>query len=674
MDAPSSPTRPKLTTHPSNMKRILLLTAALAGFRPFLSFAQSAQDYAVEVSATVDKSTPSIRLAWPSDTSATGWTIYRKTKSAWQWGNPVKTVTDTFYVDYNLSDGQAYEYQVVKTVRNNSYTGLGYIYAGVDLPVVEYRGKILLVFPASLKDTLGTQIQRLKMDMIGDGWQVIEIPLASTASTEDVRDFIKTAYGKDPKNTKSLFLLGHVPVIYSGNSAIDGHVPFHQGAWPADMIYGDIDGGYSDMFVDDSAADDPRNWNVPNDGKYDADILASLMELQVGRVDMFDLPAFKMSDNALLLRYLNKDHLWRTGGIQTQDRGLVLDNFQNGPEAFGSSGYNSFSAMFGSSNVFTLPYESTLNAQPYMWSYGAGAGWPSGASGIITTDQFAADSIQSVFTMLFGSWFGDWGQENNLLRAAIANKGPVLIDAWSGRPLWYFHHMAMGETTGYSAWVSQNNYTSYFKSIYLDSTSRLLSAALMGDPSLRMHIVAPVSNLKVTNNGNSKTDISWTASTDNTLIGYNIYRASSADSMFVKANTTPVTGTSFTDTKPLNGNNVYMVRALKLQQSASGTYYNMSTGVIDSAKINTGIRTENTPVLTLYPNPSNGVVNMRLPAAVNNGMLRVIDITGKQVFAERLTANANTLKTLDLKALNKGVYLIEIKSSDAVMRTRIVLQ
>jgi hypothetical protein len=144
--------------------------------------------------------------------------------------------------------------------------------------------------------------------------------------------------------------------------------------------------------------------------------------------------------------------------------------------------------------------------------------------------------------------------------------------------------------------------------------------------------------------------------------------------MFVKANTTPVTGTSFTDTKPLNGNNVYMVRALKLQQSASGTYYNMSTGVIDSAKINTGIRTENTPVLTLYPNPSNGVVNMRLPAAVNNGMLRVIDITGKQVFAERLTANANTLKTLDLKALNKGVYLIEIKSSDAVMRTRIVLQ
>ena len=56
----------------------------------------------------------------------------------------------------------------------------------------------------------------------------------------------------------------------------------------------------------------------------------------------------------------------------------------------------------------------------------------------------AVDSLQSVFTFLFGSYFGDWDSPDNFLRAALAS-GTILSNAWSGRPLWSMHYMAMGD-------------------------------------------------------------------------------------------------------------------------------------------------------------------------------------------------------------------------------------
>jgi hypothetical protein len=61
---------------------------------------------------------------------------------------------------------------------------------------------------------------------------------------------------------------GHVPVPYSGNFNLDGH-DYHFGAWPADVFYGDMDGVWTDSSVTQTIASDPRNWNVPGDGKFD---------------------------------------------------------------------------------------------------------------------------------------------------------------------------------------------------------------------------------------------------------------------------------------------------------------------------------------------------------------------------------------------------------------------
>jgi hypothetical protein len=99
----------------------------------------------------------------------------------------------------------------------------------------------------------------------------------------------------------------------------------------------------------------------------------------------------------------------------------------------------------------------------------------------------------------------------------------------------------------------------------------------MGDPTLRMHQVAPAANLAATGNG-STVAVTWSPSVDATA-GYHVYRAASADGPFTRLTTSPVTVTNFSDTTSTSSNATYMVRAIKLESTPSGTYYNSSQGV-----------------------------------------------------------------------------------------------
>ncbi|MBI1878670.1 MAG: hypothetical protein HYR94_10680, partial [Chloroflexi bacterium] len=66
------------------------------------------------------------------------------------------------------------------------------------------------------------------------------------------------------------------------------------------------------------------------------------------------------------------------------------------------------------------------------------------------------------------------------------------------------------------------------------------------------------------------------------VVGYHIYRAATAAGPFIRVSAVPVTGTSFTDTGPPAGDSTYMVRAIKLEDTPSGTYFNPSQGIFQS--------------------------------------------------------------------------------------------
>ena len=94
----------------------LLLGLCLAARTPAKA-EEATWEYSVQVSATVQSSPAQIHLTWPQDTVYTpsSYTVYRKALSDTSWGaGTVLPGTNTNYIDNNVANGSAYEYQIVK--------------------------------------------------------------------------------------------------------------------------------------------------------------------------------------------------------------------------------------------------------------------------------------------------------------------------------------------------------------------------------------------------------------------------------------------------------------------------------------------------------------------------------------------------------------------------------
>ncbi|MDB6026835.1 MAG: hypothetical protein JWM68_3058 [Verrucomicrobiales bacterium] len=588
--------------------------------------------YAVQVSATVQASPAQITLTWPVDSNAQSYTVYRKAPTASSWSQIASLAGNaSTYNDTSVTAGQTYEYQVSSSTAWN-YSGYGYVLSGVNAPLVENRGKVLLIVDSTYASDLTSELSRLQQDLVGDGWTVVRKDVSRTDSPQNIKNLIKSEYNADSQNVKSVFLFGHVPVPYSGNFNPDGH-PDHQGAWPADAYYADVDGNWTDNSTYSGGATRSQNKNAPGDGKFDQSDLPSNVDLEIGRVDLANMTAIAnttgQSERDLLRQYLNKDHNFRHTLIAAQRRGLICDNFgEKDGEAFSASGYRAFSAMFGANNVNLVGQDQffpTLGSQDYLWSYGCGGGSYTTCYGVGATEDFGRTDMKSVFTMQFGSYFGDWDAESNFLRGALASKTYGLAAVWAGRPHWFVHQMALGETIGACAKRSQNNGSTYSKQNY---GSRGVHVALMGDPTLRMHPVAPPAN--VTLNGNT---VSWTGSSDSTVQGYHVYRATSATGPFTRVTSSPVTSTSFNDSTATAGTYTYMVRAIKLERSGSGTYNNASQGIFVNGTTtggsSGGTTTTNTP-------PTNTVTIPNVPTT-----LTAVAVSSNQINLSWTDASTN---------------------------------
>jgi len=211
------------------LRKHFLFLPVLMFLLPETGYSQTCRDVSVELIAAVQSSPPRITLNWVANPGATGYTIYRKLKPENAWGQAIATLpgNETQYVDGSVETGISYEYKVVRTATN--YTGYGYINAGIETPAIENRGTLILVVDDTFSGPLSGELQRLKDDLEGDGWKVIQYNVSRTAAVTEVKNLIVTAYNSDPANTKAVFVFGHVPVPYSGNINPDGH-PDHKGA------------------------------------------------------------------------------------------------------------------------------------------------------------------------------------------------------------------------------------------------------------------------------------------------------------------------------------------------------------------------------------------------------------------------------------------------------------
>ncbi len=556
-------------------RRFLLLAAVALSLFAAGACAETAADHAVQLSARVSLTPRSIKLLWLRGADAVGYAVARKGVAASNWTALASLPrTATQFTDTSVAAGVGYEYRVIKVGPN--YKGYGFISAGIGVPLVENRGQIILLVESSQAAPLALELARLESDLIGDGWTVLRHDVDRQAGVASVKQIVMTDYTAAPTKVKALFIFGHVPVPYSGNFAPDEHGE-HVGAWPADGYYGTATGDWTDASVNNSRANDVRNRNTPGDGKFDQNTLPASLVLQIGRVDLSNLPAFADNETELLRRYLNKNHTYRHRVFASEAAGLITDEFGAfGGEAFAAGAWSNFAALLGPSKVKTERFFPTVIDNSRLLAYACGGGSYTNVGDAARTANFAGQRSLAVFTAFFGSFFGDWDSPDNLMRSALASTGLGLSAMWAGRPCWYLHPLGQGQTLGYCARLSQNNSTVFPPGRF----PRGIHTALLGDPTLRLHVIPPPSQLQATTSG-SAVQLTWQAPAT-AVFGYHVYRAPSPSGPFTRLNTGAVRSTSFTDSAPASGT-TYQVRAIRQQGSNSGTYWNASQGVFVQA-------------------------------------------------------------------------------------------
>jgi hypothetical protein len=585
------------------------------------AFGDSTWNYAVEITAAVQANPAQITLNWTQDTNGTpaSYTVYRKAPSDTSWGSPVAALAGTTltYTDTSVAAGTAYEYQIVKDMNQSfGYYGYGYIESGVQVPLADQPGTCILIVDNTYSSALASGLQQLQQDLMAEGWNVVRHDVSRTDSVTSVKALIQADYAADPNDVNTVFLFGHVPVPYSGQINPDGH-PEHIGAWPADVYYADMVGTWTDTTVDyvnnldTNPADAARITNVPGDGKFDQSTPPAVLKLQVGRVDLFNLPGDLQydadpsfpSEQALLQQYLAKDHAFRSGQMAVPRTAVIGDYLgEKNQIAPAACGFRSFAPLVGTDpSVLTslnitdndeqgvwVPY---LEATPCLLTYGGGAGSYTTISGLgldpqydtVQTSDLYPENLKAVFGLLCGSWFGDWDNQDNILRGFLAMPGYSLVAVFAGFPHWYLHPMGLGETIGYCARLTQNNVNLYQNEV--NWANNEVHIALMGDPTLRLYPVAPPTAIQASASA-GQLDLSWTASPDAAVTGYHIYRSVNGGS-FTRLTSSPVAGTQFTDASAVAGA-TYLVRAIELETTPSGSFYNASMGATYAAGTTVG--------------------------------------------------------------------------------------
>jgi hypothetical protein len=288
------------------------------------------------------------------------------------------------YEDTSVTVGKAVEYNVQ---RRGSTTGNAYAVGGIKVPFPEDVGVVALVVDSATNKALATQLSRLEQDLAAEGWDVERVEVEATDKPEAVRSKLVALSAKHAVRFRAAFLVGSVPRAFSGSINPDGH-PDHKGAWPADTFYGDLDGVWTDT---QNLGGEGTFVNNAGDGKFDPSRIPSDVDIAVGRVDMRELPAFAPADElALLTRYLDADHAFRTAEKTYGARTFVSDNFGYfSGEAFARIAWRDAYPIYGTGPESGKPiFDALEDPAGYGLAFGCGGGNPTGAGGVGSTADF----------------------------------------------------------------------------------------------------------------------------------------------------------------------------------------------------------------------------------------------------------------------------------------------
>ncbi len=609
----------------------LFISCLLVFLGTFL-FAQKSNDIKASIITQASFSDDNkLTLSWLPKEGVDGYNLRYRTDLKDNWTTEVVGLVDTFYRFEQIWEGSV---EVLVETNGGDFANT-YLVAANEYFLADEEEKMLLLVTDSIYDALPDLIEKyrliLQKELISTEIIVVD---GSNGSVTQIKDEIVSRYNSKP--FEYILILGHVAVPYSGNTAIDGHTPDHMGAWVADGYYGEVDGTWTDETINNVDASREANQNVPGDGKFDQSFFPSEVEIAVGRVDFSSLTKLHESEIELTRRYLQRNMDYRTGKMKVNRRAVIDNNF-NLPEGFAQGAIKSFHTFLEPDSINYGEFKQCTE-QNYLFTFGAGGGNYQGAGGIINTNQLVGDSIQSIFTTIFGSYFGDWDVANNLLRAALA-RGSSLISAWSGRPIWYFHPMAMGENVGQILLNAQNNHGNY----YSQFGKQLTHTSLLGDPSLKMDYQESIEEYTI-----EADHVTWTySSVGSEELGFTIYYKNEDQWELLGTGMrmeNRLDFSEFPDPKPSK----VLIRPVRLIKSRSGSYYNEGNGLMLELAISSS---EDLSLQDyVYPNPAQDFIY--LSNSSEKRRVQVFSSDGKLVLETKESSKIN------VSQLQPGIYTL----------------
>ncbi len=552
-------------------------TLAVCGENAWPANAVSMQDaYHFSVIPTVT-SAPSVKFDWATQPAGSSVEIYRRVLAAtggsggtgglasFSLRATVAASAKTFS-DTGVAAGTQYEYYFR---RINSGYGFDYefrLVVTVGSALEDVRGSVLLVVDETMSAPLAAELRQYEMDLVGDGWNVIRMDSPRHSDAEPgratvLRNAIKSVAAANP-TLNSVILFGKLPVVYSGWDSPDGH---ENRTFATDAYYADLDGAWTDTATQNSGGlvNDPGN--LPGDGIFDQHNMPSAAEVAVGRVDFSNMTKFRKFEVEYLRDYINKSHAWRHGHRTAAAR--VLQNDPWDVYMYGDT--NFFRSAFSSTavdNETNLQPAASLNA--YLWAFGYD----------LYNSTMQGLPVKAVFTGLFKSYMMEWQRPDASMRCYMTQPDWGLTACWQS---WFWHHLLAGRPFGDAIRYQWNwshgdaNVTSSSGWWGGEYGSNAVWMNFMGDPTLRMHVVAPPSAASVGKTGATAT-ITWAPSTAPNLAGYHVYRSSNRLTGYTRLTATPVVGTSFVDNAAPAGAVYYQVRAVATTTVTTGFYTNQS--------------------------------------------------------------------------------------------------
>ncbi len=507
-------------------------------------------------------------------------------------------VSGLSWIDKTAAPGERYEYTIFDPRLPDRVSGT--ITASLEGIPEEYRGRALVLVDETLEGSLAQELREFEKDLIGDGWFVTRRSTprhhdtrwsVNPAAIGKVRAMVQEEYQAARGELRTVILVGHVAVPYTGFGAEDGHIARgenHFGAWPSDLYYADTDGHWTDIDSYPLSYETfyPETKNVPGDGKFDQSQVPRnaagkpFIEVSVGRIDFARLEGYlgeRLSEIAMLKRYFDKNHRYRHGELAFPARAIV-ESFSHPNEnriLFNNAIYNS-RRNFGPDPDALVVGDFTRLKQAALWGFQAGFG----AVNVMNNNQANPWSTESItrpsqapsvaFYMLSGSWFGDWNLAGNLLRGMLVPANSGLASCWMRGHLVRFDRMATGGTIG-DAWMATANDPHQAATVF--GAPRTLS--LLGDPSLRSSIVPPPGPARVSK-GERGSIVTWAKAAGQPM-GYFVYASPFALGPFTNRLTERlIQETQFTDTHTDHAARYYAVRAALLATTGGGSYTNLS--------------------------------------------------------------------------------------------------